>query len=543
MSVDISQSLLAHLHGLAHGSAQPIDPLVPVDSFPLYYLLASEMARMAVGEGDPDLTLLVDPKTAMQVDAIDGARVSAHQVLLFGAPPESWVGAENVSEVSPRTGTGGSDLFLVILSRHLSLALVCEEREGGEHFEGVWSAERRHVMATARALLGLPGLEMPSTFTLGEDSVASDDHSIACAMRLMAVITRQLDMRRRDIVSEKDDISGVLEILKAISAKRRAHDILYVFVEQIARAVQMDRCSVVRVWGEDDKAYVLASHEDERVRDLAIDLLKYPEIGQAMETRRKVIVNDTRRDPLTRPFLDDLARAGVQSLIVIPVVLFDQNVGSFLLRAARKEGAFSLRDISFCEIVARAAANALERAQLFEDVQRANERLELLAITDGLTGLYNHRHFRARLDDEFARAQRYNLPLSCMIMDIDNFKAVNDTFGHLQGDVVLRRVAECTQKTVRKSDIVARYGGEEFVVIMPQTGVEGALHQAERLRMRIADLPFEGFPEGHRINVSVGVAAFDPQAMPDCDSLVRIADRGLYEAKNQGKNRVVIGKP
>ncbi|NIA13249.1 MAG: diguanylate cyclase [Nitrospiraceae bacterium] len=541
MSVDIPQSLLACLHGLARKAAQPIDSLVPVDSFPLYYLLASEMARMAVGEGEPDLTILVDSKTAMQVDAIDGARVSARHVLVFGALPESWVGAENVSEAPARTGAGESDLFLVILSRHLSLALVC--KESGERFDGAWSAERGHVMETARALLSVPGFETPPAFTLGEDSVATDDHSITCAMRLMTVITRQLDMRRRDIVSEKDDISGVLEILKAISAKRRAHDILYVFVEQIARAVQMDRCSVVRVWGEDDKAYVLASHEDERVHDLAIDLSKYPEIAQAMATRRKVIVNDTRRDPLTRPFRDDLVRAGIHSLIVIPVVLFDQNVGSFLLRAARKEGAFSLRDISFCEIVARAAANALERAQLFEDVQRANERLELLAITDGLTGLYNHRYFRERLDDEFARAQRYNLPLSCMLMDIDDFKAVNDTFGHLQGDIVLRGLAECTQKTVRKSDIVARYGGEEFVVIMPQTGIEGALHQAERLRLRIAEWPFEGFPEGYRITVSIGVAAFDPQTMPDCDTLIRVADGGLYDAKNSGRNRVVIGKP
>jgi len=196
-----------------------------------------------------------------------------------------------------------------------------------------------------------------------------------------------------------------------------------------------------------------------------------------MEIRQKVVINDTHRDPLTRPFLGEITQTGISSLIVIPVVLYDQNVGSLLLRAARIQGAFTLREINFCEIVAQAAANALERAQLFENIQQAKERLEHLAITDGLTGLYNHRYFLQQLEAEYERARRYGLPLSCMIMDIDNFKQVNDTFGHLQGDSVLRGLASCALQTVRKSDVVARYGGEEFVVIMPQTGLEAPRHR------------------------------------------------------------------
>jgi two-component system cell cycle response regulator len=378
-------------------------------------------------------------------------------------------------------------------------------------------------------------VEMP------EAAETAGETTLACATRLMALLARQLTLRHRDVAMDKDDLFSVLSILKAVSAERRAHDILFVFVEQIARAVRMDRCSVVRVWGGDQRGHVLASHEDESITDLAIDMQKYPELRRSMETRQKVIINDTRRDPLTRPFFQDIAKADIQSIIVIPVVLFDQNVGSFLLRAARKKGTFSLREISFCEIVAEAAANALERAHLFESIQKANERLEVLAITDGLTGLYNHRYFRQRLEEEFERARRYSLPLSCMILDVDNFKHFNDTYGHLLGDSVLRGVAACTLQTTRKSDIVARYGGEEFVVIMPQTGIEGASAEAERVRKEICHWPFEGVSEASAVAVSIGVSIFDRETMPDCEALLRVADGALYQAKREGKNRVCVG--
>jgi diguanylate cyclase (GGDEF)-like protein len=303
----------------------------------------------------------------------------------------------------------------------------------------------------------------------------------------------------------------------------------------------VDRCSVVRVWGGEDRGYVRASHEDESVSDLAIDLRKYPEIMRAMEVRGKVVFNDVLHEPLLRPFHEDLRRAKIRSLMVIPIVLFDQNIGSLFLRAARTNSGFTLREVSFCEIVAEAAANALERATLFEGIQKANERLEHLAVTDGLTGAYNHRHFRERLDDEFQRAKRYNLPLCVMILDIDNFKRVNDTFGHLQGDSVLREVAARTQQSMRKSDIVARYGGEEFVVIMPQTGPAQSNPQAERLLHEISDRPFSGMPPGNSVTVSVGVAGLVHDSMNDCEDLIRVADAALYKAKHDGKNRVVIG--
>jgi diguanylate cyclase (GGDEF)-like protein len=536
-TVSEPQTLLARLQEMAQSSIQPSEALVFVDEFPLYYLLSSEIARMAGEDGGDRLCLFVDAQTAMQVDAVGGARVVARHVLVFGEPPEPWRDSTNLVALPLSGAVSERDLFILALSPTLSLGLICRQEPDG--LRGAWTGYRDYVAGIAQALT--EGRRLGPDFRLDHPAAHPEDCTMLCAMRLMSLLGRQLALRQRDIVMDKDDLSSVLNILKAVSAKRRAHDILYVFVEQIARAIQVDRCSVVRVWGSDAVGHVVASHEDESIIDLIIDLRKYPEIRRALQTRAKVVINDTRRDPLMRPFANEISQSGIASVIVIPLMLLDQNVGSLLLRASRREGSFSLREISFCEIVAEAAANALERGHLFESIQKANEMLEHLAVTDGLTGLYNHRFFRQQLESEFERARRYSLPLSCMIIDIDNFKKVNDTYGHLQGDTVLRGIAATTLQSVRKSDIVARYGGEEFVVIMPQTGLDGAKAQAERMLRDIRQMNHEGMPPGSQVTVSIGVAVFDPATMLDCEALIRVADSALYEAKDAGKNRVVVG--
>jgi len=225
--------------------------------------------------------------------------------------------------------------------------------------------------------------------------------------------------------------------------------------------------------------------------------------------------------------------------LVIPIVLHDPEVGSLLLRAVRKKAGFTLREINFFEIVTNAAGSALERAQLFESVQQANKTLEKLAVTDGLTGIYNHRYFRERLEEEILRSLRYNVPLSCMLFDIDDFKKCNDTYGHLFGDAVLKEIATRMLQTVRRTDIVARYGGEEFIIIMPQTSLDGAYIQAERIRKVIEEKPFDYVGKSVKITISGGVAEVVQKETLTVEDLLRIADQCLYQAKRNGKNRVI----
>ena len=341
--------------------------------------------------------------------------------------------------------------------------------------------------------------------------------------------------------TDSRDLVAILEILKALSARRDASEVLYTFTNQVADALGLDRCSVVRIIADKAEARVLASHEDAALRDLAIDLIKYPELVESVERCQSVAIYDTQKDPRTAPFAHEFLRSGITSIIVVPVILFEPRLGSLLLRAARKGGSFSPREVHFCELIAESAANALERAYLLEDLRRANADLQRMARTDGLTGLYNRTYFRQRLDEEISRAVRYKQPLACIFLDVDDFKAINDTHGHLAGDGVLQEIARRISKGARHNDIVARYGGEELVILLPHTDRAGAIQRAKRLLASVSESPYPSLPPPGRVTVSIGLAMFDPDGPSTAQALIGAADKAVYKAKELGKNRLVAG--
>jgi diguanylate cyclase (GGDEF)-like protein len=174
------------------------------------------------------------------------------------------------------------------------------------------------------------------------------------------------------------------------------------------------------------------------------------------------------------------------------------------------------------------------------DVEKQyHETLYSMMIQDGLTGIPNKRFLQEALKRELTRSQRHRRPLSLAVFDIDHFKAVNDRFGHLSGDAVLRELASRVKAAIRGDEVFARYGGEEFVVLLPESGLEQAVQFAERVRMLVAAEPFE--VEGARIpvSVSIGVAHTLGESGVSPEELVGRADRKLYEAKAAGRNRVV----
>jgi two-component system, cell cycle response regulator len=175
------------------------------------------------------------------------------------------------------------------------------------------------------------------------------------------------------------------------------------------------------------------------------------------------------------------------------------------------------------------------------ELAEANSRLAQLAVTDGLTGLYNHRHFHERLSLEVERSQRNGLPLSLFMIDVDHFKQYNDNHGHPAGDEILRQLARILGDGRRANDVVARYGGEEFAIVLVDTAKFAAAKLAERLRERVAE---HGFPQGDsqpegRLTISIGVATCSDDAV-DAEGLVRAADAALYAAKHAGRDRVVL---
>jgi diguanylate cyclase (GGDEF)-like protein len=191
-------------------------------------------------------------------------------------------------------------------------------------------------------------------------------------------------------------------------------------------------------------------------------------------------------------------------------------------------------------IIAFLAMAVLAAVFLLRGLDREHEGVVEQALTDALTGLANHRRFRESIAQEVERSQRYRHDLSVLLMDLDNFKGVNDTYGHPQGDEVLRRVADVLRAESRNIDMPARYGGEEFAILLPETDVVGAVEVGERIRRRLAgtNIPVDGSDEPLVMTGSIGVAG-----TPDCplvpNDLIDAADKALYEAKRGGKDRVV----
>jgi diguanylate cyclase (GGDEF)-like protein len=211
---------------------------------------------------------------------------------------------------------------------------------------------------------------------------------------------------------------------------------------------------------------------------------------------------------------------------MLPLVAKGQSIGLVEL-FSRSLVTWTDERLELARTMANEAAMALENARLYEDARK-------LADRDPLTGFYNHRFLHERLGEEVVRAQRARRPLSVLMLDLDDFKLVNDTFGHLFGDRVLTFTAELIRSTLRSSDVGARYGGDEFAVILPETDADDARHTADRILEAFRDNPFVGEQRGPvPLVASIGVATF-PADGRTATELIAAADAALYAVKRAG---------
>ena len=223
------------------------------------------------------------------------------------------------------------------------------------------------------------------------------------------------------------------------------------------------------------------------------------------------------------------------SFISYPIAMRGRKIGVLNLTDKTSGASFDDVDLSLLDLVCPQIAIALERAE-WQD--RATQ-FQLMSITDPLTGLLNRRYLEERLTEELNRSTRYNYAMSCLMIDIDDFKKYNDLNGHQAGDAALKIAAHCLKSTLRSADIACRYGGEEFCILLPQTSLSEAGVIAERMRQRVAetDFPYGKSQPLNVVSISVGISTFS-RHIDTAELVIAAADRALYSAKSQGKNRI-----
>lgn len=355
---------------------------------------------------------------------------------------------------------------------------------------------------------------------------------------------RKAEAELQRALAEAEHKRHLVDIMRDVMGNLSSDEIFHMLVRRLARALHLSHSSVILARPGDTRGIVATAFEQPSLQNLEIDLARYPEVQGALEQKSSVLIQNLQTSPwyacLRQQWQSDGTEVSVRSVIAVPFTYERGRTGVFLLRRTSDREPFTAQDVEFADAVIRSAVNAIEQTHAIELARADNARLEALAHTDPLTQLLNRRALTVRLVAELERVRRYNSPLTMLMIDIDHFKAINDTHGHLAGDEVLRGVAGMLLRAVRSVDMVARYGGEEFVIALPETGEQGAVAFAERLRQRVESHPFPEVTAAHKrgVTVSIGVSTFPAPHVESAEDLFARADAALYRAKERGRNRV-----
>jgi two-component system cell cycle response regulator len=347
----------------------------------------------------------------------------------------------------------------------------------------------------------------------------------------------------REARREADTSGIVLEIVRDVTASLSSEEIFDMLVRRVSRLFQIRRCSMILIKEGGERGTVVAAHDDPSISALAIDLTRYPEIRQAVETGSPVLVKNLKGSALfeqIRPLWEtEQIDVDIQSIVAIPFTFDKTRSGVFFLRSSPDEPVLDEESVRITSAIAQGAVRALNRAAMFESVLSHQEQLEILAKTDELTGCLSRRYLMERLENELERAVRYERLLGVVMFDIDDFKRLNDTHGHTTGDAALRSIGEVLRRSLRTADFVGRYGGDEFLLVLPETSAQGTHQLAERIRNGVDRREFELRGGTLRLTISGGVAGFPEADVVTPEDLIDRADKALYKAKAAGRNKVL----
>jgi diguanylate cyclase (GGDEF)-like protein len=309
--------------------------------------------------------------------------------------------------------------------------------------------------------------------------------------------------------------------------------VIELIMEKVQQLIPSEAWSMLMV-DEEKQELTFELALGEKGKDVSSFRVKIGEgvAGWVAQTGKPTIVNDTSRDPRFTGKFDSKTQFRTRSILCAPLISRGRTIGVVEI-INRLGGKFTQADLEILLTLVEPCAIAIENAMLFQ-------KAEQLTITDDLTKLFNSRYLNLYIGREIKRCKRHGIPLSVIFLDLDGFKGVNDTYGHLAGSRTLTEVGAILSTAVRESDILARYGGDEFVVVLPETPPSGALVIAERIRKSIEQHCFlqeQGLAV--RISASFGIASYPDHALTP-EGLIQKADQAMYRVKERDKNGIEV---
>jgi len=325
-------------------------------------------------------------------------------------------------------------------------------------------------------------------------------------------------------------LNHINQLARGFNSTLELKEIINYAIQALPQMLSAGKCSIFLYEQETEEMVMVAHNHKEAFYgnqdcELRISINEDQMLTRVIREGRSLLIKDIEKELGVK----NRSKYASKSSMITMLKLRDQFLGVINVNDPIGRECFDDKDFTVLLNINEHLATAISNARLFAHTK-------MLAMTDGLTGLYVHRYFQEVLEKEVIRAERYQQPLTLLMIDIDHFKRVNDTYGHQTGDAVLKGISKILKQHLRRSDYACRYGGEEMALVLTQTSMDGANNTAERIRDKIQKETFVYDEKEIHVTVSIGVSEF--AVGMNRPQLIELADKSLYEAKHSGRNRV-----